>query len=118
MDEKLITPKEMDGIRAEYQRLRDRNAGDAVQNPDALAALALVQRLLEEANGWAHAWEEDVVFFGGSSPDEAAVVVAETGDLDLEELLNIVGEVGGLARREVRAYQWQVLSTPDIDEEN
>lgn len=41
-----LDPSALAAIRAEYQEIRDRNGGDAIHNPDALAALWLVEKLL------------------------------------------------------------------------
>lgn len=42
----VITPGELATIRGEYEDIRNRNGAGAQFNPDALAALVLIERLL------------------------------------------------------------------------
>lgn len=114
---KPINPDELTTIRDEYEEIRNRNGGDAIHNPDALAALALVKQLLDDADGWGESWVEDCVFFGGPDPDNAAYAVKDMGsDLDVRDI-HQHADNAGLARREVRAYRWEVLDEPSDDED-
>ena len=113
---KPMNPDELATIRDEYEEIRNRNGGDAQHNPDALAALSLVERLLADADGWGESWMEEAVFFGGPDPENCAKVLVDGPGLDVRDVWDHVDNAG-LARREVRAYRWEVTDAPDEDDD-
>lgn len=112
----LITPEELDDIREQHQEILNRNS-DADPKSDVLAALALVERLLTDAGNWSEQWVEECVFFGGPDPDNCAKAVMDIPDLlDVRDLHDHTPQAG-LARREVRAYAWEVIEEPGSEED-
>jgi hypothetical protein len=107
-----LNPDGLAEIREQYQEIRDRNGGDAQHNPDARAALSLVERLLADADGWGESWTEEAVFFGGPDPENCAKVLVDGPSLDVRDIWDHVDNAG-LARRDVRAYRWEVTYEPD-----
>ncbi len=75
-----------------------------------------LSRLLDEARDYAESWEEDALFFAGTDPDDAELVLHEEAfDEPLQGLLEHFPNAGR-ARREVRCGRWKVLDAPGGDD--
>lgn len=70
-----------------------------------------VRRLRREAEPCAETWEEDVVFIGGDSPDNAGWVIPQGICDDPEDFTDQVPGTGH-ARRDVWAGPWRIVTAP------